>query len=94
MGTMSAPSRILVHPLRTKDVCWNCSRIPVSDVLFFSLHHLHLQYANRLSTLNNERLHKYALKACVIKSQYVKNGRPFMYSVRVCVFVCVVDKFF
>jgi hypothetical protein len=34
----------------------------------------------------NQRLHKYTLKTCVIKSQYVKNAIPSMYSV-LC--VCV-----
>jgi hypothetical protein len=53
---------------------------------FFSLHRLHLQYANPLSTLNTERLHKYTLKACVIKSQYVKKVLPPMST---CVCVCV-----
>ena len=33
-------------------------------------------------------LHKYTLKACVIKSQYVKNALPCMYSVCACI-ACV-----
>ena len=61
---------------------------------FFSLHRLHLQYANPLSTLNTEKLHKYTLKTCVIKSQYVKKAfHPCLVCVCVrlcvCVFVCV-----
>ncbi len=32
-----------------------------------------------------QQLHKYTLKACVIKSQFVKNALPSMYSVCVCV---------
>ena len=46
-----------------------------------------MQYENPVRTLNTQRLHKYTLKACVIKSQYVKNALPSMYSVCVC--VCV-----
>jgi len=40
----------------------------------------------QMRTLNTERLHKYTLKACVIKSQYVKKVLPPM---SICVCVCV-----
>jgi hypothetical protein len=35
-----------------------------------------------------EKLYKYTLKACVIKSQYVKKALPSMYCLCVCVCVC------